>query len=310
MKKRWALPGVCHSGPSRGISFERKSTPGFQLRSISPNSQIGNGVSQVNSHSYNKFKMYIPALNTKRNKVLLGFRYSWEEFTFDKPSDLSYLPHQNLHDRHLKTLGMNMIAVHSLSETHYLAFRGAASASGLFEGWLPEESEYYTFNASLLLGKRLSDSREMGFGLYASKKFNRFSIYPLFLYNHTFNERWGVELLLPKKASLRRNFSSSTLALLTSELTGNRYYLPEIQLAEGSTNPITLQLLQWETSLSLQQAILPMLWLSVQAGFRKSFSFDIRQPHAQRGNILIDSHLPAGMFASVSLFIAPPRKKN
>ncbi|MEM1138221.1 MAG: DUF6268 family outer membrane beta-barrel protein, partial [Bacteroidota bacterium] len=230
----WLQQEFCQTGlkgmaPSRGISFERVNTPEYNIASSSPENEIGNGASEVEHHRRIKMKLRAPLWNSPGLKAVIGFKYVNEVIEFENPNQLDFNLHRDIGNKNMKSLGTDLILLKPFRTNKYLVFRGAINYSGAYESLKDINSNYLNYNMSALLGIRKNADTEFGFGLSYSNSLNVRSIYPVFMYNHNFNENWGIEALLPKRAALRRNFNSKSMALAIMELDGSRYFIPEVE---------------------------------------------------------------------------------
>ena len=293
--------------PSKGISFERVSMPEYRLSSSSSEDAIGNASSEVEHQRKIKLALRAPLWNSPGLKAVIGFKYQNEEIEIDDLDEQDYNLHRNIGSQNMKVIGTNLILLKPFRTNKYLVVRGAMSYNGAYKSLKEVNSNYLNYSVSALLGIRKNADTEFGFGLSYSNTLNVNSIYPVVLYNHNFNEHWGIEALLPKRAALRYNFNHKSLALAIMELDGSRYYIPGVELSENRVEDLRMEVSEIKFGFSYQRQIFSLLWASVDAGYRKNIGFDFNRYFSDNNrDTIVSSDIPAGIYAGITLFITPP----
>ncbi|MBT28256.1 MAG: hypothetical protein CMO01_01255 [Thalassobius sp.] len=312
----WLQRDFCQTGlkgmaPSRGISFERSIIPEYHLASDSPEDEIGDASSDVEHQSVLKAKLRAPLWNSDGFKAVIGFKYQKEEIKFDDPEELEYSLYKNINNLNMKVMGTDLIMLKPFRGNKYVVVRGAINYSGAFKKLSETNSNFLNWNVSALFGIRKNENTEMGFGVNYSNSLNVKSVYPVMLYNHNFNEKWGIEALLPKRAALRYNFNEKSLAVLVSELDGSRYYIPDVELSANRVEDLRMEVSEIKFGLSYQRQIFSILWMSVDAGYRKNIGFDFnRYFSGSNRDTIVKSQIPGGMYGGITLFLTPPKRNN
>lgn len=93
----------------------------------------------------------------------------------------------------------------------------------------------------------------------------------VFLWNKTFNDKWGMELLLPARGHLRYNFSTSSMLQVGFELEGNQFWM---NLANSPKGEIYLQRGELKPRLMWDRKLAGFIWFNAQAGLRYNWRFD------------------------------------
>jgi len=140
--------------------------------------------------------------------------------------------------------------------------------------------------AALIYGWKPSDRLMYGFGASRTYLGGSLNYLPVIYYYHTFkNENWGLEALLPARAMLRYRFNSEKLISLGYNFQGASYALSNFgtlsqDVAPTINNLIDAQDVQLRRSgiragLRYQQALSGFIWLSVEAGYRINYSYNV-----------------------------------
>lgn len=164
--------------------------------------------------------------------------------------------------------GINLLMFKPLDQKHFLIAQANADAStiGSDERWQLTKSAI-TIYGSAIYGWKKGDYRMMGVGASRTYRMGRPIVVPVILYNQTFNDRWGVESLLPARAHLRYNASANTMLLAGYELEGQQFDLKD--------NTKFLQRGEIKPRLVLEQKLKGSFWLSAQLGYRFNGRFEL-----------------------------------
>ena len=169
-------------------------------------------------------------------------------------------------------------------------------------------ARFFKYTASGLYGWKKDEFTAWGIGLYFSYTFGRPAIYPAFLWNKTFNEKWGIEALLPASFFLRHNLTNKSILLAGYDVDGESYH---INIDDPPLSAIkTLELRKSEVKLSLtyEQEIYDFLWFSVATGYRLNINFDLSKDNSFSNAKIVDNDINNTPYFSISLFAVPPQK--
>lgn len=308
LQREFCQAGLKNMAPSRGISFERVTVPEYRLNSSSSEDGIGNASSDVEHQRKIKLALRAPLWNSPGLKAVIGFKYENEEIEINNLNEQEFNLHRNIGSQNMKVFGTNLIVMKPFRTNKYLVVRGAMSFNGAYKKLSEVNSNYLNYSLSALLGVRRNADTEFGFGFSYSNSLNVNSIYPVVLYNHNFNEHWGIEALLPKRAALRYNINHKSLALAVMELDGSRYFIPGVELSENRVEDLRMEISEIKVGLSYQRQLFSLLWASVDVGYRKNIGFNFNRYFSDNNrDTIVSSDIPAGMYAGVTLFITPPK---
>jgi Domain of unknown function (DUF6268) len=125
----------------------------------------------------------------------------------------------------------------------------------------------FTAHGSVIYGWKKSDYLMWGLGVSRTYRLGRPLIVPVFLYNKTFNEHWGIEALLPARAFARYNFSSNSMLLGGVELEGQQFAIENKNawLQRGEIKP----------RISWEKKLYKFFWVSSQLGYRINGRYNI-----------------------------------
>jgi hypothetical protein len=319
-RQRFANPSVLGMGPSRGLVVRYERMPRFRISSSAQVAGLNDFNTEATKNARLSIKGYIPAWNHPHLKVIVGLSYEREEFQFAQ-LPTTYELYDNLENRGLKSTAAQIVVVRPVDEVHWYLARIKGELSGDYTSSELNRSDYFRFTAEALYGWKRSPNFSWGVGFQYGYTFGRLSFYPAVVYNRTFNPRWGLEALFPARVTLRYNVSESSLLYVGYAVEGFNYIVRlnriplERRNADGTTDlskiPLrTLELRETEVKFRLrwERELLSFLWLGAEAGYRYNYAFDaFDRINADREKI-IDSKFNGAPYASLELFITPPRK--
>lgn len=291
-------PGVMNQSRGRGLELS------FLYMFDSPLNAEGDTVltSPVSELSLQNFtfKLRLPVVNKPGFKALLGVVYRPEHYDFSVIG-VEYAPiFRHMDGRNLNSSGIETILTKSWNEHFYTSSRLRVLYNGDYSGLIKAKSRYAIYSASLLLGFKKKPTREWGVGLTFNHSFRSTIALPFFLYNQTFDEHWGVEMLLPTLMNLRYNLSEKT-ALFLGARYNSRSYALSVPATGGTYN---LNHSEIRLTASVEHRIQNWVWVELDAGTQKHFSTDFEA----RGEGIESFKVEPGMspYFKVGLFISPP----
>jgi hypothetical protein len=259
--KKYCTQKTLNQTPTKliGLGFEMNS--GFKNSNLTHNqsfSAMGGLRAQANFLVISTNKLIISAGGT-----YWGTRFFTKNPIATTPSDMKQLYENNIYN-----LGANATAFKPLDEKHFVIVQANVDAAltpndGSING-IGRSLYYY---GSAFYGWKKGDYRMVGVGLSRTYRLGRSLIVPVLLYNRTFNDRWGIEAVLPARAHVRYNFSTNSMLLGGYELEGQ-------QVAIVNSNNF-LQRGEIKPRIVFEQRLKGFFWLSLQAGYRINGRFNL-----------------------------------
>ncbi|MCB2376432.1 DUF6268 family outer membrane beta-barrel protein [Hymenobacter sp. BT635] len=317
--QQFATPSVVGMGPSKGLIFHYERVPRFNVATNGQSVGLADYNTQATKNARLVIKGYIPMLNNPHLKLILGVNYEREEFQFrDRPTGFEL--YDNIENKGLKTLGTQLAVIRPVNEVNWYIFRVKGELSGDYTSSELNITDYLRVSSEFLYGWKRSPMFSWGVGVQLGYTFGRFSPYPAVLYNRTFNKRWGIEALFPARVTARYNASPKSLFFAGYSVDGLNYIVKQRtplvrklengQVDRGKVELRTLELRETEVKFRArwEREIYDFLWFGAEGGYRYNYAFDaFDRTNADREKI-IDSKLASAPYASLELFIVPPRK--
>ena len=322
-------PSIVGSGPIRGYEASYTGITGFDVGSKSE--IYGDGKAKVDYNRIFKTKLRFPILVKKNLKMAGSIEYSDEEIHFHDSQNITYPFYRRLHDKNMKSLGGSLYLMTHLKRNRYFMLRFNAKLKGDYWKDHIGDVSKYTFlkmEISPVMGWKVNKYKSWGVGLAFSYTFGDPLVFPTFVYNHTFADKWGVEAFLPAKVKLRYQPSKLCFLYAKAYLKGGSYSIhfdeqPQDGDNSSPDNPAlsdfkTLEFRRSDVNFSfeIEKGITDWLWLSFESGYRSNINFDV----TNKNNVLslsgskltgedniIDSYAKGGMFYNLTLFIVPSK---
>ena len=305
----FCVPSVYGMPRTKGIEIKQERVMDYRIHSSSDPALAGNNTAEVSLNRRWRISVRAPLLLREGIKVAIGIRYFHEEYRFENISTLDYPFYQSLEDKSLKSFGGALYVIKPFLGNKYLLFRVSANLNGDYFIETASKKDFLKFSISPLMGWKKGPYLSYAAGLAYSYDFGSANIYPIFSYNRTFNEHWGLESILPVQVKFRYRANDKNFVYLITELNGANY---RIQLEDdpvfGSVNDLHLNKSEIRFLASYEREIHDWLWMNVEAGVRANFDFSLHQGPGRRAPELIDNNFKPAMVISGGIFIVPPRK--
>lgn len=187
---------------------------------------------------------------------------------------------RNLNQHALRSAVLGALIFKPINEKKFVLLQIEPSLNGNYNfGDLSPNLGKMKYSLSALYGWKFDDNTNFAVGLTRTYRGGRVLHIPVVMYNKTFNERWGTELLLPARGALRYNFSVKSLLLLGYELEGQSYLLQSSASAPlnnfSPNNELELRKSEVRARIQLRKSITDFIWLDAQVGMRVAYRFDL-----------------------------------
>ncbi len=282
--KRYCSPKIEGISPQKliGLGFDYQAAYKMNLGKLVTPSVNGDSMQyNVGNSSGMRFNCNIPVISKTNIVWQMGANY-WEtsysgmapEITSGvvKPSnDLA----TELSKNGLRTMGLNTTIFKPFNETNFVLFQGSADLSGDYD-WNLMPAKYLKYSAAVVFGKRPSERKQWGVGLARTYRVGELNYIPIIMYNSTdAQNKWGSEILFPARAHVRRTINPRNMIFAGYELEGQSYRL----YRNSVYRPEDLEIRRGEIRLRMvyECSLKDFIWLSVQAGYRINYRYDVDQ---------------------------------
>ncbi|MBT8220259.1 MAG: hypothetical protein KJP00_10555 [Bacteroidia bacterium] len=234
--------------------------------------------------------------------LIVGYKLFKESFRFDNIGNDYENVLLALRGESLRSSTITAYMTKPLNETKYLIGVFRYSSNGNYGSKLIAfENRYAIYKMFVAYVHKPTPDKEIGFGLNVQKSFRRFAAIPLIIYNKTFNNRWGIEAILPGSFFGRYNFGARAIALMGFEFSGKTYRLS----MEDDMNPFDYSYNHSEISgvLRYERHLYSWIWANFKVGWRVNF----RSEFEAKSDFSTDFQMDPtdGLFLQLGIFVSP-----
>lgn len=255
----------------------------------------------------------IPVVARLKWLLNFGFNYWRTGYRFeDTPQNTDFFGNR-LRQRGLNNLGLSLTMFKPLNDRHFIILMAQGEVSGDYNfKEMFSRFRYTKGSYTALFGWKKRENKLFAVGLSRTWRGGESLPIPVILWNETFNNKWGIELLLPARGAVRYNFSPRSLLLLGYELEGSSYnmqfnYLSPSFFTPQQNDKFELRRSEIRARLTWEKQLAGFIWLSIQGGvrlnYRNSVAFDSKQ---DRGEFVIDNKLGAAPYGIISINLVSP----
>lgn len=274
--KRYTTSKVLDLSPNKLISIGYDYQGAHKLTNFGPNTAS----SSINGMGGMRIVANIPVISKTNVLWSIGGNFWRMRYNFETPPPANNFFSNNLYERGLTTIGLNTTLFKPFNERQCMLVFASADANGDYNLTDSRIGDYLlnpTYTIAALYGIKRNDRSLIAYGVTRTYRAGNQTLFPLLLFNHTFaNRKWGIEALLPSRLHIRRNFNPRNLLFAGFEMEGNSYFM------QNRTNPndpqynnLVLRRSEIRPRIIYEKSIWGFVWLSVQAGYRINFNFDV-----------------------------------
>ena len=301
--KRYCSQKVLNQTPQRIISLGFEQYGQFSMPGVSFNSKQSPAQIDINQVNAIRAQVNVPVISTNKIIWQMGVNYWSSKFNVANPNVNEFAT--ALSNNALLTAGLNTTVFKPLNEKNFLIFQASADVNGLFENVNDIQNKAMTASGTIIYGWKTSEKNMIGAGLARTYRAGRLLHVPVLFWNKTFNDKWGMELLLPARGFVRYNFSTTSMLQAGFELEGNQFL---VRLPQTLSINTYIQRGEVKPRIMWDKKLTGFLWLNAQAGLRYNYRFDVvnRYDAMEESQRFFSSNLGNPLFFNISLnFVSP-----
>lgn len=250
-----------------------------------------------------KFKIAAPLIMKKGKLLAAQFKYYEHRFDFDfdniasRGELFSHLDRQKIMNG-----GLRMLYQTSTDGTKVTLAGGAEFKSDEVK-WNRNSTKYFV---SGLHQWNLTERKSIATGVVVNYDLGILNAYPVLIYENQINDKWALELSLPKSVSVRRRINNANYLIAKTQFKGWRYNLTN-SISDENTD-LTIRRADILFTLSWEHEIHDWLWFGVDAGYIKNVRHYLTNPGDRRADALANFNTQDAKFFKLSIFLVPPRR--
>ena len=297
-------PGVANKSRGRGLLIERTMV-GNQNLAPRPGAIEGANASTIDYAERFRAKIKIPVINAPSLKVLAGYEYQQEAVHFDRIGHFNQELFESLNGKALRTNKYSVYITKSFNERIYGGLRLRTSYRGDYAQMMNFDPRYATYSGLAAIGFKEREDMEWGVGLMFGRNFFNTTLLPFGVYNQTFNDKWGIESVLPVRIMMRHNFTPTNMILFGVEYQSSSYSLDLLQPGTSGITPYHFRHAEIALKAVYDKHLYSWIWFTAEAGY-------LVPRRARFDNTLDESYnfrarTSAQPYFSVGVFLSPPR---
>ena len=301
--KRFCTQKVLNQTPQRIISLGFEQYGAFEMPGVSFLTRQAPAQININQVNAIRAQVNVPVISTNKLIWQMGVNYWSSKFNVANPNVNEFAT--ALSNNALLTAGLNTTVFKPLNEKNFLIFQASADVNGLFENVNDIQNKAMTASGTIIYGWKTSEKNMIGAGLARTYRAGRLLHVPVLFWNKTFNDKWGMELLLPARGFVRYNFSTTSMLQAGFELEGNQFL---VRLPQTLSINTYIQRGEVKPRIMWDKKLTGFLWLNAQAGLRYNYRFDVvnRYDAMEESQRFFSSNLGNPLFFNISLnFVSP-----
>jgi hypothetical protein len=301
--KRFCTQKVLNQTPQRIISLGFEQYGAFEMPGVSFLTRQLPAQININQVNAIRAQVNVPVISTNKLIWQMGVNYWSSKFNVANPNVNEFAT--ALSNNALLTAGLNTTVFKPLNEKNFLIFQASADVNGLFENVNDIQNKAMTASGTIIYGWKTSEKNMIGAGLARTYRAGRLLHVPVLFWNKTFNDKWGMELLLPARGFVRYNFSTTSMLQAGFELEGNQFL---VRLPQTLSINTYIQRGEVKPRIMWDKKLTGFLWLNAQAGLRYNYRFDVvnRYDAMEESQRFFSSNLGNPLFFNISLnFVSP-----
>ena len=306
----YCIPALKGIPIGKGASFEYQRMPNISVATKDHTGDYEDSKNTIKSNSHIEAKLKIPIVNKSYLTILTGVKYTFEEFHFENLNENSNPFYRSFEDRALKSIGANLTIIKPTKSKKFWVLRASANVNGDYDNNSSGNlSDYLKYSISPALGWKVNEHFSYALGMSYNYRFGSPLILPVIAINKNFNDKWGIEAILPLIIKSRYIHNTGLNWLNTIEIEGASYKLNNIDesgLLHYNNIHLHRSALQFTTR--IEKRIAGWLWVASEAGFQKNLTSNITNSNRAKKEIIFENTLKSNVLFNISLFISPRKK--
>lgn len=304
----FCIPGVLGKASTKVFEIEYENTFGHNITSLSRINDLQSGSGEISYSKRLAIKAKLPIYLKDHLKIALGLHYKYEDFHFSDPENTLGF-YQSLDGRNLKNIGATLYIIKSFRGNTFFMTRISASFNGDYKLSEFADSRYLKMAISPMIGWKLNARTSLGFGLSYGYNFGKVSLLPFAVFNKTFNDKWGIESIIPVKFRVRYNHNDKTVLSVGAEYRGASYSIGLDHPALENYDHLQLRKSDILVNIQLDRQLGKYLWCNFSIGVRNNLGFNLTDGNVRNPQTLVSSLPQRSIYFKTSIYLSPPKKR-
>ena len=307
--KRFCTAKITGISPTKLISLGYDFQSGYSLEA-NENLPISSTDKIQATHGL-RLAANFPVISRNAITINFGLTYMESNYAINNGGNnpLSYSFNQSA----LRSTGINLTVFKPINEKHFILINTSHDLNGDYRLNEWQNPKYIKHSVLGVFGWKKHDRRQFGIGVARTYRVGEVNYIPVILYNYTSrNGKWGIESFLPARFHYRRTFSPRSMLFAGFELEGNSYRLKNRDgVFTNNFSNLELRRSELRFRLVYERSIYKFLWISIQAGYRYNYKFNVDEGEFFRGffgkqEFVMENKLSNPFYTNISLNLVSP----
>jgi hypothetical protein len=304
--KVYASQKILGLSPSKLISlgFDFAGANNMDVTAIG---SFSSNTADISRNTGVRFAANFPVISNTKMILNVGVNYLDFKYSIDKSINTNHPFVNALSQNGLHSYGINATLFKPFNAKFFgiLQLASDHNSAGKIDQFY---SDGLKFSGAAIFGKKPHDRLQYGFGISQSYRGGARNYFPVVLFNYTFqNRKWGIEMLLPARANVRYTFNARQLLFAGYELEGNSYFMsPMINDYNLGYKNLQLHRSEIRPRLTYEFSIYKFFWMSIQAGYRIGFRFNVDDVDYNDSPLVMENKLSGTYYFNISLNLVSP----
>ncbi len=300
--KAYCVPALKGVPIGKGLSIEYQNVSGYSLKTTDKTGDFLDAESAMRSNTNLEIKLKVPVVNKDHINILLGLKYTKEEFHFSQPAKHPF--YQNLEDRGLTSMGVNATIIKPTRSKKFWILKANADLNGDY-GAIHSISDYLKFSISPALGLKVNENFSYALGASFNYRFGSPLVIPVAAFNININEKWGLDAILPVFIRSRYQYNQNLIWQNSIEIDGASYKIANFNDEFNAFSKLHLHRSDIKITTRIEKKLIGWLWAASEIGLRENLIFNLNNSVQSKTNIIFKNELSTAFLFNVSLFLSP-----
>lgn len=255
-----------------------------------------------------RLNYYKPLILKQKTFLTLDVGYWVSYFDINNGSGLNRIT-QAIAPSTLHNISLATTIFKPIDAKHFILINASVECNGNAVAMQNIDADNFVAGGALIFGWKNGITKMAGIGVLRAYRLGKLIHVPALLWNQNFNKKWGVEALLPARATFRYAANKKTFITTGFDLEGTQYAFNTTTPNRFTLNNTFLQRGEIKTKIGLDTELSKRLRFTAQAGVRYMGRFNWSTDKAGN-NLKIENKANPNVYANVGLHIMPASKKK
>lgn len=306
--QEYCVPALKGVPVGKGLSIEYQRVPNISITTKDNTGNFEDTQTTIKALTRLEVKLKVPIINRKNLVVLMGLKYKREEYHFENPEANPI--YQDLEDRGLRSFGGNLTIIKPTKSKRFWILNTSGYLNGDIDRSTGISGKLLKFSISPAVGWKVDDDFSYAVGLTYNYRFGVPLLLPLLAINKNFNDKWGIEAILPVYVRSRYKINNGFFWINTIEVDGASYSLNIDSDHLDQYSNLYLHRSNIQLITKVEKHITNWIWASAGVGIRRNLALNLANSNQSNKNVLYESTLKPSFLFNVSLFVSPFKRSK